>query len=219
MRLSEVPRVYWIAGGAALAVTVGALVIARRASASSPEGPTVGSSGGGAPGPAPKLSRHMMLAATSAQLAGGGAAGSTKSDEETMKTPGIGYTTWFTLETEGEVISRLQAWRNRHMPPGKGCENLKIYDPMFGTTYFYGERQAGEAAQAVLDELYPTGRPWTPDPRDPFSPVYGLDQELVRILRINFDEVRDAPADWRKWLYLRVYYLALYHVCDYVPVI
>jgi|GEM_PF-4001630 len=216
MRLADVPRLYWIAGGAVALTAVGAIAWARAASAASAPSREPGGMGSGSPGGRPVTGLHTLLAVSPAQVAGGGPAGSTKTDEETMKTPGLGYTTWFTLETEGEVISRLQAWRNSRNIAS--CKKLKTYDPDFGVTYWYQEQEAAQATQDVLADLYPTGRPWTPDARDPLSPIYGLDPQLVRIWRIDYNEDRDAPADWRRWLFLRVYYLALYHVCDYVPV-
>lgn len=208
------PAVTLIAGVAMAVAGIGSFAVARvaRGRALEEGEPTAGT---WAPRPqAPGV--QMVLHMSPGQQAGGGPAGSTPSDERTMRTPGIGFTTWFTLETENEVVSRLRAWKNSRGIPSGGCEQLSTYDPMFGVRYQYQSRQAAEAAQDVLEDLYPTGRPWTPDPRDPLSPIYGLDKELVRIWKLPTTQ---GPADWRKWLFMRAYYLALTHVCDYVPVI
>jgi len=221
MRFTNPSPMVWAGiamGVAGVSAAVWGALVSRGAAPADPDAPPA--VGGGAPAPRPKVASYAMgpltLRASAAQLAGGGAAASTASDEEVMRQHGFGYTSWFTREVENEVISRLQGWKIENKV--NGCAFDTYWDPVEQRQDTLRFREASASTTAVLNDLYPTGKPWTDDPKNPQGPIYGYDPARNRAFGIDYRPERDAPALWRTWLWLRVYFLARRHVCDFIPV-
>ncbi len=201
-------RQLWISAGLGL-VGVTGFVLGFRARGAAAREPELDLEGTGRPDrpsvpPSVRLGKAWLAVDT-----GGGPEVSTQTDTEIMRG---GYhmgqfTSFFTREVEREILSRLQAYKNRHQislcKPVEQVVDLNqsdLFRPGLGYKWL---DHAEPAATEVLTDLYPTGRPWG-------------GQQFLDVK--SFDEAEETVTGWRWWLWWRVYYMAEREVCDFRPV-
>jgi len=143
---------------------------------------------------------------------GSGTAPTQEEDDQTMRHNGL-FTTFFTREVEQEVISRMQAYKNKHKITPHDCK------PVTGTIietgglgYMQVRKYFDKGAAAtveILTDLYPTGAPW--DASKLGGVYYAEDAEEGGVLM-------GAVGLWRWWLWNRVIGISDWEICGFRPV-
>jgi len=124
-------------------------------------------------------------------------------DEAAMRRNPVAYTSFFTRDVEREVVSRLEDWRAIHGTSKCTPEVRYLPSPLGGMHQMKYLAAAATATDALLQQLYPAGRPWRADEIDAVATAA---------------EAEASVGLWRWWLWRRVYRLAQWHVCGYEPV-
>lgn len=141
-------------------------------------------------------------------IGGGGAAEMCHGDEETMRKGGL-FTCFFNRDTEVQVLSLLQAYKNDH-----GISSCKpvtgtLMDGEWPVEYRKYFRQAEQATREILTQMYPSGAPW--------------DGDQFAAIRTAQEAEEGGPLLgsvflWRWWLWKRVNALAEAAVCEWRPI-
>jgi hypothetical protein len=143
---------------------------------------------------------------------GGGPGAQTQDDETVMRSNGL-FTTFFTREVEAEVISRMQAYKNRHkIQPGdcKPVSGVIMESGGLGIVRFLKYFDEGaKASVEILTDLYPTGAPWDASKLGNVTSPEEAEEGGVLL---------GAVGLWRWWLWHRVVRISDFDVCGFKPV-
>lgn len=158
----------------------------------------------------PKPTVPGLVLAKWAVQSGGGPGMQTHDDEYVMRHNGL-FTTFFTREVEQEVISRLQAYRNKHQITGcKNVSGTRLESGGLTPIQYRKFFREGEAAtREILTDLYPTGAPWD---GDQFAIYWNAEEAEEGGVLLG------SPGLWRWWLWNRVNAIADWEVCQWKPV-
>jgi len=142
---------------------------------------------------------------------GSGTPPSLEEDAQTMRTNGL-FTAFFTSEVEQEVISRMQAFKNKHkIEPGDCKPVVGTIMESGGLGYVQYRKYFDRGAQAtieILTDLYPPGAPWD----KAISGVHTAEEAEEGGVLLG------AVGLWRWWLWNRVIGISDFQVCGFKPV-